>query len=104
MLELKRAPKACLTPRELEEKMLFEQYNLSRLLDRMEHEGLVRRIAYPGDKRRQLIEITRTGRALQRRMWPVYGRAIDRFVGSKMADGEAEQLACLLLKLMQPPS
>src|SRR4051794_9972427 len=79
LLELTRAPDGCLTPRDLEYEMLFEQYNLSRLLDRMEAEGLVRRIPYPGDKRRQRVEITEAGRVLQERMWPVYGAAIEAY-------------------------
>lgn len=99
---LKRQPDGRSSPKEIEDALLFEQYNLSRLLDRMETEGLVRRIPYPGDKRRQLVEITDEGRALQRRMWGVYGPAINRFVGCKLTEPEAEQLASLLLKLMKP--
>lgn len=99
--KLRRAPEGRLVPREIEEEVLFKQYNLSRHLDRMEAEGLVRRIPYPGDKRRQLVEITEEGRDLQRRMWSVYGPAINRYVGSKLTESEAEQLAGLLLKLMQ---
>lgn len=101
LLELKRGPEGRLTPREIEGALLFEQYNLSRLLDRMEAEGLVRRIPYPGDRRRQLVEITEEGRALQWRMWGVYGPAIDRFVGAKLTEKEAAQLAALLTKLMR---
>lgn len=101
LLELKRGPEGRLTPREIEEAVLFEQYNLSRLLDRMEAEGLVRRIPYPGDRRRQWVEITDEGRALQWRMWSVYGPAIDRFVGAKLTEKEAGQLAALLLKLVR---
>ncbi|NBJ12518.1 MarR family transcriptional regulator [Microvirga sp. SYSU G3D207] len=101
LLELKRGPGGRLTPREIEAAVLFEQYNLSRLLDRMEGEGLVRRIPYPGDKRRQIVEITDEGRALQERMWSVYGAAINRFIGDKLTDREAGQLSALLLKLLQ---
>jgi DNA-binding MarR family transcriptional regulator len=101
LLELKRGPEGRLTPREIEEAVLFEQYNLSRLLDRMEAEGLVRRIPYPGDKRRQLVEITEDGKALQWRMWGVYSAAINRFIAAKLSEKEAGQLAALLLKLMQ---
>jgi DNA-binding MarR family transcriptional regulator len=101
LLEVKRGPEGRLTPREIEEAVLFEQYNLSRLLDRMEAEGLVRRIPYPGDKRRQLVEITEEGRALQMRMWSVYGAAINRFISAKLTDKEAGQLSALLLKLIQ---
>lgn len=98
---LKRRSDGCSSPREIEDALLFEQYNLSRLLDRMEVEGLVRRIPYPGDKRRQLVEITEEGRVLQRRMWGVYGPAINRYIGCKLTEAEAEQLAALLLKLMK---
>ncbi|MBQ0820019.1 MarR family transcriptional regulator [Microvirga terrae] len=101
LLELKRGPDGRLTPREIEAAVLFEQYNLSRLLDRMEAEGLVRRIPFPGDKRRQLVEITEAGRSLQERMWPVYGGAISRFFGEKLGEKEAGQLSGLLLKLLQ---
>jgi len=101
LLELKRTTDGRLTPREIEEKVLFEQYNLSRLLDRMEADGLVRRIPYPGDRRRQLVEITDRGRALQRSMWGVYGPAIHRYIGAKLTEKEAGQLAALLLRLTQ---
>ena len=101
LLHLKRHPEGRSTPRAIEAEVLFEQYNLSRLLDRMEDEGLVRRIAFPGDRRRQLVEITDEGRALQRRMWGVYGPAINRFIGAKLNEEEAGQLASLLLKLIQ---
>ncbi len=99
LLSLKKAPEGRRTPREIEQEVLFEQYNLSRLLDRMEAEGLVRRVPYPGDRRRQLVEITPEGRDLQRRMWAVYGPAITRYVGCRFAEGEAGQLAALLGRL-----
>lgn len=101
LLHLKRQADGRSSPRAIEEAVLFEQYNLSRLLDRMEGEGLVRRIPYPGDKRRQLVEITEAGRELQRRMWRVYGPAINRLIGGKFSEEEAGQLAALLLKLMK---
>ena len=97
---LRRARRGRLTPKELEGEMLLEQYNLSRLLDRMEADGLVRRIPYPGDKRRQLIEITRLGRAMHKRMWPIYGAAIERHVGARVTQKEAEAVAEILGKLL----
>jgi len=97
---LRRAPRGRLTPRDLEGEMLIEQYNLSRLLDRMEAEGLVRRIPYPGDKRRQLVELTREGRAMHKRMWPVYAAGIERHLGARITEREGEALAQLLGKLL----
>ncbi|WP_243372998.1 MarR family winged helix-turn-helix transcriptional regulator [Microvirga solisilvae] len=100
LLHLKKQDEGRSSPKAIEEAALFEQYNLSRLLDRMEAEGLVRRIPYPGDKRRQLIEITGEGRALQKRMWGFYGPAINRSIGDRLSEKEAVQLAALLLKLV----
>jgi DNA-binding MarR family transcriptional regulator len=99
LLELRRATEGRLAPRDLEREMLLEQYNLSRLLDRMEAEGLVRRTPYPGDKRRQLVEITPEGRSLQKRMWSAYGAAIQKHVGARLDETEADMLAGLLGKL-----
>ena len=96
---LRRAAGGRLTPRDLEGEMLLEQYNLSRLLDRMEADGFVRRIPFPGDKRRQLVAITAQGRALQKRMWPVYAAAIERHVGARITEKEGEALAKTLAKL-----
>jgi DNA-binding MarR family transcriptional regulator len=102
LYSLRRARGGRLSPRDLENAMLLEQYNLSRLLDRMEVDGVLRRVPYPGDRRRQLIEITTQGRALQKRMWPVYASAIERHVGCKITENEAEALADTLAKLRLP--
>lgn len=102
LLELGRAKDEGATPRELERECLVEQYNLSRLLDRMEGQGLVRRLPYPGDKRRRLVEITDKGRALQKRMWPVYAASIQRLVGEKLSDEDAERLTAILDRLIAP--
>ena len=99
LVELSRAPRGRLTPKELEERTVMAQYNLSRLLDRLEREGLVQRIEYPGDRRRQRIEITGPGRFLRKAMWPVFAGAIERHLGSQLSDGESARLAELLAKL-----
>lgn len=100
LLTLRRAPGGRLAPKAIEEGTLLAQYNLSRLLDRMEAGGVVRRIPYPGDRRRQLVEITPEGHALQARMWPVYGGGIARHVGERLTRDETEALAGLLRRLL----
>ena len=102
LLELSRAPRGRLTPKDLEERTLFAQYNLSRLLDRLEREGLVIRVPFPGDGRRQRIEITGPGRFMRKAMWPLYAEAIERHVGQKLTSAEAATLAALLRKLAAP--
>lgn len=98
LLELERAD-AGLRPFELQKAMLFAQYNLSRLIDRMVAAGYVARAASEEDGRGQLLRITRSGRAIRRRIWPVYAAAIEEAVGRHLSDGEARTLADLLGKL-----
>jgi len=99
LLELGRAEDGRLRPLELERRTLLAQYNASRLIDRMEKVGLVERLPHPEDGRGQLVAITPEGRALQKRMWKVYGPAIAAHVGDKLSRAEASELARLLKKL-----
>jgi DNA-binding MarR family transcriptional regulator len=99
LLELSRAADGRLRPLELERRTLLAQYNASRLIDRMEKAGLVERLPHPEDGRGQLVAITPEGRALQKRMWKVYGPTIAAHVGDKLSRAEASELARLLKKL-----
>ncbi len=97
LLELERG--GPLRPRDLQERVLLAQYNLSRLLDRMESDGLVERERCSDDARCQWISATDAGRALRQRMWPVYSEAIAGAIGERLTEGQAERLADLLGKL-----
>jgi DNA-binding MarR family transcriptional regulator len=98
LLELSRAEKG-LRPFTLEQELLLAQYNLSRLLDRLERAGYLERRACPEDGRGQIVAITPSGRALVKRMWPTYRAAIARHVGAKLSEDDASRLAALLGKL-----
>jgi len=95
LLELERAGGA-LRPFELEREMLLAQYNLSRLIDRMEETGYVERRALKDDRRGQAIVITSAGKSLRRRMWAVYGPAIQAAVGNHLSTKQVETLGALL--------
>ncbi len=99
LLELERAGAKGLRPFELQKELLFAQYNLSRLVDRLAAAGHVARKASDADGRGQVLSITASGRALRRRMWPVYAGAIEEAVGRHLADAEAGRLGDLLAKL-----
>jgi len=99
LLELARADGGELRPFALEQELLLAQYNLSRLVDRLEKAGYVERRICPEDGRGQVVAITASGRALVKRMWPTYRAAIGRHVGAKLSENEAARLAALLGKL-----
>jgi DNA-binding MarR family transcriptional regulator len=104
LLETERAGRDGLRPFELERAMLLAQYNLSRLVDRIEAAGYVERRPCADDGRGHLIAITDAGRAMRRRMWPVYGRAIEAAVGQRLSAKQATTLADLLGHLIDKPS
>lgn len=97
--ELVRAHEGRLRPYEIEERTLLAQHNLSRLLDRMEEAGLVRREILPEDGRGRWVLVTGEGRATQARIWTVYAAAIERHLGAKVDDAAAAMLADGLEKL-----
>lgn len=100
LLELERG--GPLRPRDLQDRLLLAQYNLSRLLDRMESEKLISRERCSEDARCQWVSATDAGRALRRRMWPVYAGAIRQAVGERLTDAQAERLADLLGRVSSP--
>jgi DNA-binding MarR family transcriptional regulator len=99
LLELERAGASGLRPFELQKAMLFAQYNLSRLIDRLEGAGLVAKRVSEDDGRGQRLTITKSGRAMRRRTWPVYAAAIEEAVGQHLTERDAAALADLLGKL-----
>lgn len=101
LLEVERAGDAGLRPFELERAMLLAQYNLSRLIDRIERAGLVIRAACEDDGRGQVVKITSEGKAVRRKMWPVYARAIEAAVGRNLSAAQAKALDDLLGQLLE---
>ena len=96
---LTRASEGRLRPLEIQHETLLAQYNLSRLLDRLEREGLIARKPCGDDRRGQWIAITAAGRALRERMWEDYAKAIQRHVGDKLDSVSATALGDLLGRL-----
>jgi DNA-binding MarR family transcriptional regulator len=94
--ELERAGERGLRPFELEQQMLLAQYNLSRLIERLSRAAYVSREACKDDRRGHVLVITQAGRAARRRMWTVYGPAIQAAIGSQLSESEAERLSALL--------
>lgn len=85
-------------PRDLAIPLFIPRYALSRLVDRMEAEGLVKRIKCKEDARGHLLDLTAKGRALRLEMWAVYAPAMDAAM-SRLSEAEAVQLTRLLHKL-----
>jgi DNA-binding MarR family transcriptional regulator len=61
---------------ELADVLAIERYNLTRLVDRLEEEGLVTRARSAEDGRAAYASITGKGRTLRKKMWKVYESAV----------------------------
>lgn len=102
VLELSREGReGGLRQNELERRLLFRQYNLSRLLDRMEAEKYIERRQCPEDGRGQLVALTAAGHKFQKTMWPLYRAAIVKHFASKLTNKEAAELGRILQKLVE---
>lgn len=93
-----------LRPFQLIERTLFAQYNISRLLSRLEADGLVEKLPVADDGRGQTIRISAKGRETRRRMWAVYGRSIAELVGARLSPDELNTVSALLGRLRHPPA
>ena len=101
--ELAEAGEGGLRPFELIDRILLAQYNVSRLLARLEVDGLVEKLPVSDDGRGQTVRITPAGRETRRRIWAVYGASIAELMGDKLSAKELETLASLLGRLRDPP-
>ena len=99
LLELRRAVEGHLLHNEIGGKILLSKSNVTRVVDRLEAQGLVRREDCPGDRRSSFVAITQAGRELQARMWNDYRTSLAQRVGGRLTEAEAQQLAALLVKL-----
>lgn len=81
---------------ELADALAIERYNLTRLVDRLEQEGLVQRARSAEDGRAAFATITKEGRALRKKMWKVYeGTVAEVFLSQFSAEEQGKFAAAL---------
>jgi DNA-binding MarR family transcriptional regulator len=85
---LEQAPGQRLRMRELAMRLVLTRFNATRLVDRLEQEGLVARQKSKDDRRGADAVLTAKGRALRIKMWPVYRTAIDEIFNCHLSVGE----------------
>ncbi|GIG39571.1 MarR family winged helix-turn-helix transcriptional regulator [Cellulomonas phragmiteti] len=103
LFTLSQAEGRALRLRELAQSSLLTQPSLSRLVDRLEADGWVRRGPVPGDRRGKAVHLTAAGLRRQREIGRRHARSIDALVGGAL---DADELAtlerlCTRLRLAQ---
>lgn len=71
---------------ELADVMAIERYNLTRLIDRLEVEGLVERSRATDDARGACATITQSGKILRKKMWQIYEGTVAELFLSQFDD------------------
>ncbi|GGX77611.1 MarR family winged helix-turn-helix transcriptional regulator [Streptomyces anandii] len=78
-IRLCRRPGEDVTQRRLADDLTLTSGGVTRLIDRMEEAGLVRRVPSPEDRRSVLVEPTRQGRAVFLRAAAVHADVVERY-------------------------
>lgn len=99
LYNLSRFPGGRLRLHELNQHILLTQPSLSRLVERMEQRGLVRRERDPDDKRGTVVVMTELGVAMQHKVGREHADAIVRYVGGALTPDELRTLRRLCDKL-----
>lgn len=98
---LERAEGQRLRMHELADKTVITRSNLTRLVDRLEAACLVTRERAPEDRRGAFAVLTANGKAMRRKMWPVYSAAIKEFFEDHVTDQEAAEFGEALRRILK---
>jgi DNA-binding MarR family transcriptional regulator len=86
---------------ELARRVVLSKSNVSRLADRLEKAKLVERQDAPDDGRGYDLALTRAGRAMRRKMWPVYETQIQQLFASHLTVDEARVIGEALARAVK---
>ncbi len=106
LYELYLAPGRHLRMSELARSALLSRSGLTRLVDKLEKEGLIHRRSCPSDGRVQHAELTDKGVEVLRKIWPVYRAGIARYFAAHLSEAEARQVAEIFGRVragLEPP-
>ncbi|WP_420124442.1 MarR family winged helix-turn-helix transcriptional regulator, partial [Nakamurella sp.] len=79
------------------ERLQLHPTSITNIVDRLEADGLARRLPHPSDRRTTLVELTELGRERLTAATEAVTKAEFGFVG--LDDAEQEQLSVLLTKV-----
>lgn len=82
---------------EIADRLLVSASNMTRLIDKLEKAALVERVSQTGDRRINLVCITKKGSDFLDQIWPGYTKEVDDISG-RMNKSEQKTLSGLLLK------
>jgi DNA-binding MarR family transcriptional regulator len=104
LLHLGDAPDGRLRMNDLADRVLLSRSGLTRLVDRLQREGLVERESCASDARGLFAVLTPAGRARLAEATPTYQRGVRDHVLKKLSGDELGRLSGILDKLTGAPA
>jgi DNA-binding MarR family transcriptional regulator len=98
---LERADDQRLRMNELATRVVLSRSNLTRLVDRLEQDGLVERQRSEDDRRGAFAVLTAPGKSMRKRMWPIYQSAIRELFEEGITETEAAAMGKALRRLLE---
>lgn len=98
LLALEDAPNHRLKMSDLADQVLLSKSGLTRLVDRLEGKGYLKREACRADRRVAYAVLTPEGLRAREASWPTYRAAIQEHFASKMSPEEAKTVATALMR------
>ena len=92
LIRLSRQPDEEVSQRRLADDLTLTSSGITRLIDRMEGAGLVRRVPAPGDRRSVLVETTDHGRTVFLQAAGVHARVVERYFVAPVAGDDYGRL------------
>jgi DNA-binding MarR family transcriptional regulator len=96
LVPLSESPGGRLRLHELADRVVLSRSGLTRLVDRLERAGLLRREPCLTDRRGAFAVLTDAGAAALRQTWPIYARSINEHFARHVSAAEAELIAAAL--------
>ncbi|MFC6878429.1 MULTISPECIES: MarR family winged helix-turn-helix transcriptional regulator [Actinomadura] len=104
LMHLGEAPEGRLRMNDLADRVLLSRSGLTRLVDRLQREGLVVRQSCDSDARGLYAVLTPAGRARLDAATPTYQRGVREYVLSRLDEADLRQFGLILDKLADEPA
>jgi len=101
LVELVEAPDRRLRLHELADKVVLSRSGLTRLVDKLETAGLLKREPNPEDRRGYYAVLTDAGYEALRHAWPIYAAGIEQNFAAHLTEEEAKIFITALQKILE---
>jgi len=103
LIELYEAPDRRLRMSDLAERVLLTRSGLTRLVDRLEEAGHLRRELDADDRRSFYAILTESGLTAMQKAWRVYAQGIAEMFSQHLSDSQAATLVEVFSRMLEQP-